>query len=78
MLKKLIAGAAAVALTATPVMASASPASALSLRSGIEMQDENGLGGGFGLVALVGVALAALLVVAVTDDDDDEELPASA
>lgn len=77
MLKKLIAGAAAVALSATPVMAAASPASALSLRSGIEMQDENELGGGI-LVALVGVALAALLVVAVTDDDDDEELPESA
>jgi len=77
MFKGLIAGAAALALSATPVMAAASPASALSLRAGAELQDENELGGGI-LVALVGVALAALVVVAVTDDDDDEELPVSA
>ena len=73
----LIAGAAALALPAMPVIATASPASAPSLRAVAELQDENELAVGI-LVALVGVALAALVVVAVTDDDDDEELPVSA
>lgn len=77
MFKGLIAAASAIALSATPVMAAASPAQALSLRAGAELQDENGLGGSW-VAALVGIGLAALVVVAVTDDDDDEELPASA
>jgi glycerol uptake facilitator-like aquaporin len=78
MFKGLVTAAAAVALSATPVMAAAAnPASALSLRAGAELQDENELAGGI-LAAIVGVAVAAMVVVAVTDDDDDEELPVSA
>lgn len=78
MVKGLIAAASAIALSATPVMAAAAnPASALSIRAGAELQDENGLGGSW-LAALVGIGVAALLVVAVTDDDDGEDLPVSA
>ena len=77
MVKGLITAVAAVALSASPAMAAANSAQALSLRAGAELQDENGLGGSW-IAALVGVAVAALVVVAVTDDDDDEELPVSA
>lgn len=77
MLKQVLAAASALALSATPVMAAANPASALSIRSGAELQDENGLGGSW-IAALVGIGVAALVVVAVTDDDDNEDLPVSA
>ena len=78
MVKGLIAAASAIALSATPVMAAAAnPASALSIRAGAELQDENGLGGSWA-AALVGIGVAALLVIAVTDDDDADDLPVSA
>lgn len=77
MVKGILAGVTALALSATPVMAAASPASALSVRSAAELQDENGLGGSW-IAALVGIGVAALVVLAVTDDDDNEDLPASA
>ena len=80
--RKIVAGLAAVALAATPVVASAaqplSLAAAPQARAGAPMDDANGLRGDRTLL-YVGVVAAVLLILWLTDtwpfDDDDPDSP---
>ena len=80
--RKIVAGLAAVALAATPVMASAaqplSLAAAPEARAGAPMEDANSVRGNRTLL-YVGIVAAVILILWLTEtgpfDDDDPDSP---
>ena len=74
-LKKLMLAAAAVSMTASPVLA-ANPASKLSVASARASADagESELGGGF-LVAAIAAAAVIAGIIIMADNDDDPDSP---
>ena len=78
-LKKFLAGAAALSLTAVPVAANAADASKLSVashaRAGTSTAKEDKFAGGGVIVAVLAAAavVAGIIIIADSDDDSDSD-----
>ena len=79
MFRKIATLATAAAMVATPVIAQANPAQALSVsgRAAADMQDEDGIvwSAGTIIIGLVVVGLVIYGITEITSDDDDSESP---